>query len=65
MSRRWDINLIVLFVDECCGALDLNVALSLTLNDVNNDFVFQYLIDKKMLGGNFRSGGRYRGICTV
>ena len=40
----------------------LEERVELDLDDVNNDFVFQYLIDKKMLGGNFRSGGRYRGI---
>lgn len=39
--------------------------LELDLGDGNNDAVFQYLVDKKMLGENFRSGGRYRGIALA
>jgi hypothetical protein len=39
--------------------------IELDLDDVNNDMVFQYLVDKKMLGGNLRSGGRYRGVALV
>ena len=34
----------------------------LDLDDVNNYSVFQYLVDKKILGGNLRSSGRYRNI---
>jgi hypothetical protein len=43
----------------------LEERVELDLDDVNNDAVFQYLVDKKMLGGNPRSGGRYRGIALT
>ena len=37
----------------------------LELDDRDNDVVFQYLADKKMVSANFRSSGRYRGIALV
>lgn len=37
----------------------------LELDDRENDFVFQYLADKKMVSANVRSSGRYRGIALA
>jgi len=37
----------------------------LELSDPNNDVVFHYLVDKKIVGKSIRSSGRYRGLALA